>query len=83
MEKAQRPTGWKFHHIGVEGDDVSYQGIRLWDHSAEWENLHMKIIAPHPSYPKQVHHLSAVKLRNIKFAVGEVSNGVWLFYVPS
>lgn len=42
---------------------------------------------PHPSYPNQFHTFEVVEIgsldRPVRFAVGELSNGVWGFYVPT
>ena len=74
---------WKFFHIGIEGDDVSYKGQNLWKCSDRWQSQDQSIIAPHPSYPNQMHSLSVYKVEEVIFAVGEVSPGVWVFCVPA
>ena len=77
--------GWKFHHIGFEGDGVSHKGVDLWKSADNWESLKNTIVAANPSYPDQRHNLSVYKIKDqdVTFATGEVSNGVWVFCIPT
>lgn len=75
--------GWRFEHIGFEGDGATIDGHDLW--ASEWTRIAGKsITATHPSYPSQMHKLAVYHLGNdaseIVFAAGEVSNGVWVIY---
>lgn len=76
--------GWRYVHIGVEGDEVSVSGINPWLY--QWQPLRDTIEVPHPSYPSQRHRLEvwqATTARGaVTFAAGEISSGVWCFYEP-
>jgi hypothetical protein len=41
----------------------------------------------HPTYPNQTHQYDIYEIgdaeRPVRFAAGELSNGVWGFYVPA
>lgn len=45
-----------------------------------------RIEVPHPSYPSQRHMLGVWSIDTehgpVRFAAGELSNGVWCFYEP-
>jgi hypothetical protein len=79
------PTpGWRFWHIGVEGDDVELDGTRLW--GVAWVPTGGRITVAHPRYPSQRHLMSTystdASANVVEFAAGEFSNGVWGFFVP-
>ena len=85
MPPEEFTTGWKPLHVGVEGDDVSLLGLKLW--KLEWKNIGEEpIIVPHPSHPHEQHRAWVYEIessgKRIQFAAGELSNGVWGFYVP-
>ena len=76
-------NGWQAIHVGLEQDGVSIDGIHLWHASSDWESTHESVGLPHPAYP----HASLkrfviykIKNTNIKFAMTELSNGVYGFY---
>lgn len=70
--------------IGFERDAVVVRGISLWD--ATWSPTGQKITVAHPSYPSQRHHMPIFTAPDtdppVIFAAGELSNGVWGFFVP-
>jgi len=77
--------GWRFVHIGVEDDAVSIGGVSPW--RSQWRRLpEPPIIVAHPSYPLERHTMFVYELEGprgpVMFAAGELSNGVWGFYVP-
>ena len=78
-------TEWTNVHVGLEGDSVAIGGIQLWNE--EWRATGERMQLPHPDYPAQ-HHLMHVydvgdPGRPVRFAAGELSNGVWGFYLPA
>ena len=78
---ADPPGTWRAVHAGPEGDELA---IEIWDRprrSAGEEALGL----PHPDYPDQRHRFAIFDTgppgNPIRFAAGELSNGVWGFYV--
>ncbi len=76
---------WRVAHVGVEGDDFGIGGHKLW--REEWRSTGEKAVSlPHPSHPHQRHQFDICEIGSadcpIRFAVGELSNGVWGFYIP-
>lgn len=79
--------GWRFVSIGVEGSDVSLEGVNPWKHAREWRRTDDEpIVVAHPSYPAERHRMFVYELtvhtKTVKFAAGEFSNGVWGIYMP-
>lgn len=79
------PNGWRAIHVGLEGDGVSIGGLEVW--RQKWRAAGLSVELPHPAYPSQVHHLFVYDIGEpahpVRFAAGELSNGVWGFYVPA
>lgn len=77
--------GWRFVHVGFEGDEVEVAGIRPWS-VGRWMSADRVITVAHPSHPRQRHTMSVYRVAGsageVTFAAGEFSNGVWGFYVP-
>ncbi|MDT4329940.1 hypothetical protein ACQE3E_03945 [Methylomonas sp. MED-D] len=78
--------GWKPVHVGVEGDGVSILGLKLW--KFKWQSVGQEpIVVPHPSYLHERHQAWVYEVETsskvVRFAAGELSNGVWGFYVPT
>ena len=78
--------GWRPVHVGLEGDAVSVNGVALWRHN--WRQLSEDaVVVPHPSYPSERHKAWVYEVdangETARFAAGELSNGVWGFYVLS
>ncbi|MBL6853645.1 MAG: hydantoinase B/oxoprolinase family protein, partial [Alphaproteobacteria bacterium] len=76
---------WESVHIGFENDDVTIEGAKVWKH--EWHEANTpRVRLPHPRYPNQIHTLQVYEIGDprgpIRFAAGELSSGVWGFYVP-
>jgi hypothetical protein len=76
---------WTQQHIGVEGDAVEIRGEKVW--KQKWRAVEMPSLRlPHPSYPHQYHDFHVYQIGDtkelVRFAAGELSNGVWGFYVP-
>jgi hypothetical protein len=79
-------SGWRDVHIGAEGDGVTIDGVALWQQ--EWRRIGADPLElPHPDHPSQHHRCNIYEAGSIddpvRFAAGELSNGVWGFYVPA
>ena len=79
-------TEWRSVHIGTADDELRIHGIEVWKH--EWRSTkETSLRLPHPSYPSQTHAFDVYEidglLHPIRFAAGELTNGVWGFYIPS
>jgi hypothetical protein len=77
---------WRDVHVGFEGDGLKIAGIAVW--SNEWRRVYENAIQlPHPSYPTQLHRYDVYEIgaeeTPVQLAAGELSNGVWGFYVPT
>ena len=78
-------VGWRFVSIGFEGDPTDIGGgLDPW--TVDWGPTTGWIVAAHPSYPWQRHSMAVyepeARGRRCTFAAGELSNGVWGFFVP-
>ena len=76
---------WRAEHVGTEGDDLTIGGVAVW--RAQWRQVPgERVTLPHPAYANQSHSFTVFEIGDpdnpIRFAAGEVSNGVWGFYVP-
>jgi hypothetical protein len=73
---------WVTAGIGFEREPLSLCGVNPWDY--EWESLGACVQLPHPNYRTQTHNIPIWRIvvdgREIFFAAGELSNGVWGFY---
>jgi hypothetical protein len=77
--------GWQMIHVGLEGSSVSLDDVNPWEHS--WTQLSEEsIVVPHPSHPQERHRAWVYEVegqsKRVRFAAGELSNGVWGFYLP-
>lgn len=76
--------GWRFLHIGFEGDGVEVNGVRLWE--SQWVSTGGRITVAHPQYPNQRHVMTTYRTDGtetaVNFAAGEFSNSVWGVFVP-
>jgi hypothetical protein len=75
---------WKPFTVALETQPVVLNGVDLW--SKQWirESGEPELALPHPAYPTQRHTMRVYTLHgspSIRFAAGELSNGVWGFYV--
>jgi len=72
---------WRFANSGAEGNCKLFN-INIFDY--EWENTNQKINVLDPIY-NQKHEMTVYKAnignRNVTFASGEFSNGVYGFYI--
>jgi hypothetical protein len=78
-------SGWQAIHVGLEQDNVSIEGLKLWDSSGDWESSHESVQLPHPAHPHEgLRRFVIYKIKNtgITFAMSELSNGVYGFYRP-
>jgi hypothetical protein len=75
--------GWRFVHIGFEGDGVEIAGVRLWE-VYRWGRSRGRITVAHPDHPDQRHAMDVYRTSEgaVDFAAGEFSNGVWGFFEP-
>lgn len=76
---------WKLLSVVVEGESLKIEGVNVW--LVKWNSLDVGTLeVPHPSYPQQKHTLWPCYAEDhgkcILFMAGELSNGVWCFYVP-
>lgn len=79
-------SGWRDVHVGFEGDGVRINGLAIWQQ--EWRRIgEVSLELPHPSHQHQRHRFDVYEAGSInspvRFAAGELSNGVWGFYVPA
>jgi hypothetical protein len=76
--------GWRFVGVVFDGSGVRVGGVDPW--SYKWQSTGDAIEVPHPSYPAQKHVLGIWAIDtedgSMRFAAGELSNGVWCFYEP-
>jgi len=77
---------WRLEHIGLENDGLAIAGEDVW--KQDWRNVKTETLQlPHPSYPNEIHCYWVYEIgddaRPVRFAAGELSNGVWGFYVPN
>jgi len=78
-------SNWRDVHVGIEGDDLKIGGIQIWQEP--WRHTGEGALQlPHPSYQHQRHRFDIYEIgpeaSPVRFAAGELSNGVWGFYVP-
>jgi hypothetical protein len=78
--------GWRVVHVGVEGDDLRIGGLPVW--TSEWRRVEAAPVGlPHPQHQHQVHTYWIFEIGDVsapvRFASGELSNGVYGFYVPA
>ena len=77
---------WRDVHIGFESDGFKINGIEIWKH--KWRRVGKETLQlPHPAYPNQRHSFEIYEVGesgiSVRFAAGELSNGVWGFFVPA
>ncbi len=77
-------SGWRDVHVGFEGDGLKIAGLAVWKNKwrpvAGW-SVHL----PHPAHPEQIHPFHVYEIGDqepVRFAVCELSAGVYGFYVP-
>lgn len=77
--------GWRFVSIGAEGHATDVGGTNPWD--VDWVRRIRRITVAHPDYPDESHQLDVYELAAgdppVIFAAGELSNGVWAFFIPA
>ena len=60
-------------------------GVNIWNEN--WRPTGERLELPHPDYPSQRHAIHVYEVGDpqqpVIFAAGELSNGVWGFYVPA
>jgi hypothetical protein len=77
-------SAWKPVGVVVEGEPIDVGGINPWEH--KWlSSGESPVKLPHPNYPTQFHDMSVLRVafgsKEVVFAVGEISAGVYGFYV--
>lgn len=73
-------SGWRNIHVGIEGDSLRINGLAIW--RQEWRPAGADSLElPHPSHRHQRHRFDVYDNNQVRFAAGELSNGVWGFYV--
>lgn len=77
---------WRSVHIGFADDGLTIAGVDIWGESWRATGL-APVMLPHPRYPDQRHrhdiHEVGDPAAPVRFAVAELSNGVWGFAVPA
>jgi hypothetical protein len=78
-------AGWRNCHIGFQNDGLRIGGADVW--AQHWRRVDTPALQlPHPTYPTQRHRYDIYEIGGlehpIRFAVSELSNGVWGFFVP-
>ncbi len=78
-------AGWRERHVGFEDDELRIDGLKVW--GEHWRPTGMPPVQlPHPAHPDQRHRYDIYEIGEAqhptRFAAGELSNGVWGFYVP-
>jgi hypothetical protein len=79
-------SGWRAVHIGFENDGLRLGDLEVW--RWPWRSAGLAPLRlPHPAHPHQVHDFDIYEIGDarhpLRFATGELSNGVWGFYVPA
>jgi hypothetical protein len=79
-------SGWRAQHVGFENDAFKLGDLEVW--RWPWRSAGLaRLRLPHPAHPQQSHDFDIYEIGNarfpLRFAVGELSNGVWGFYVPA
>jgi hypothetical protein len=76
---------WAVKHIGFESDGLKIGGLNVWEE--EWRPVGSRVDLPHPAYPNQIHPYDIYEIGDeaspVRFAAGELSAGVYGFYVPA
>jgi hypothetical protein len=78
--------GWHVKHIGFERDGLMIGGLSIWD--SKWREVGnwSYVDLPHPAYADEVHRYWIYEIGDeaspVRFASGELSPGVYGFYVP-
>ena len=75
---------WELLDLAPEGAPIAIFGDAIWTQG--WTDTGQSVTVPHPEYPSQRHRLVVYALEFggsvRRFAAGEVSNTVWMFWVP-
>lgn len=76
---------WSLVGVVVEGNAIDVRGLNPWD--SHWTSTGRTIAVAHPSYPSQRHSADVCRAtapsgREVIFAVAELSNSVYAFFVP-
>ena len=79
-------SDWQVKHIGFERDGLQIAGHDVWAHRWRpvdgWSTVELR----HPAFPSEIHRYNIYEIGDevdpVRFASGELSAGVWGFYVP-
>jgi hypothetical protein len=79
-------NGWRDVHVGFANDGLLIEDIDVWRH--KWRKVGLPALElPHPAYPNQLDYFDVYEIgaprTPVRFAAGELSAGVWGFYVPA
>jgi hypothetical protein len=78
-------VSWRPLTVGLLTDSITIGGLAVW--AEQWRPTGERLSLPHPAYPEQMHDYSVYEIgpasSAVRFAAGELSNGVWGFYVPA
>ncbi len=78
--------GWHLVRLVIDGQPLTLHGLNPWD--ADWVRMDDAplVVVAHPQHPQQRHEIRQYRLNGPDgplFAAGEVSNNVWVFFVPA
>lgn len=83
MVKKDKPENWKFYTSVIDGEELSMQGLNIWEH--RWTDTRQVVEVKDPIYAES-HILNIYEIvsggTSVKFAAGEFSNLVWGIYLP-
>lgn len=76
---------WRQAHIGFSDDGLTIGGLDVW--KLPWRSVDTPPLQlAHPAYPEELHRFTVQEIADgaavARFAVSELSGGVWGFYVP-
>jgi len=80
------PDEWRAVHVGMTKDGLTIDGADIW--TLAWRRTREPALQlPHPAFPDQLDYFDIYEADGpagrIRFAAGELSGGVWGFYVPA
>lgn len=86
LRSGKHMNNWKPVGIVFEGDPITVEGVNPW--AFDWRQVQDESVElPHPAYPNQRHRMGVYEIEHgghhVRFATGELSAGVWGFYVPA
>jgi hypothetical protein len=85
MSKKNDAARWTPVGAVFEGERILIHGLDPWQHP--WVGTEATVALFHPSYPDQREMMTVYRIETpngpVVFAAGELSAGVWGFFVPA